>query len=199
MGKNKEKSDIPGQSRSVRRTKTALRNSLLELMKIRPILRISVKEICDAADVGRSTFYAHYKDQYDLLREMEDEIFAYFTDMLKKYKDEHIKKETIQIFEEILTYIANNNTAIQVILSENGDITFQKKLLYLFIMNKQIIKYFPKKEQDNEAMMYYFVFMIHGFNGLIHHWLKNNMAMPIPQMAGMMLKCIEQQFKFDLR
>ena len=46
----------PENSRNVRRTKLALRNSLIELMKNKSILRISVKEICDTADVGRSTF-----------------------------------------------------------------------------------------------------------------------------------------------
>jgi AcrR family transcriptional regulator len=44
-------------NRSVRKTKTALRKGLLELMKSRSILHISVTEICDIADVGRSTFY----------------------------------------------------------------------------------------------------------------------------------------------
>jgi len=198
MMKNKKTADSSEKSRSVRRTKTALRNSLIELMKTRSILHISVKEICDAADIGRSTFYAHYKDQYDLLGQIEEEIFTYFKDMLKKYFDRQIKIKAVQVFEEVLTYIANNSNNIQILLSKNGDEFFQEKLFYLFTMNKQIAKYFSANNHDDETKTCYIVFLIHGFDGLIQRWLKTNMAMPVQKLAGMMLKWIEQQVKLAM-
>jgi AcrR family transcriptional regulator len=196
MRKNKEIVGISEQGRSVKRTKTALRNSLVELLKTRSILRISVKEICESANVGRSTFYAHYNDQYDLFGQIEDEIFTYYNNMLKKYDVKRTKLEAVQVFEEMLTHIADNSNIIKVMLGENGDTVFQKKLLSLFIMNKQVMKYFTENQQDNEKKAYYSVFLINGLNGMIQHWLKNNMAMPVKQLAGMMLKCIEQQIQF---
>ena len=59
-------------NRKVRYTKMVTRDSLMELMKTRSILNIAVKDICDLADISRSTFYDHYKDQFDLLRQIED-------------------------------------------------------------------------------------------------------------------------------
>jgi len=168
----------------------------MELMKEKSILSVSVKDICDLADISRSTFYDHYKDQYDLLKQIEDETLAYFEDMLNRYKDKQTKKDTGQMVEEMLTYIANNGNTIHVLLSENGDLTFQKKLLYHFIMHNQITKYFTEKQQSEETMPYYSVFLVHGAIGLIQHWLKDNMTMPIPQLAKMLMKWTEHLIKF---
>jgi AcrR family transcriptional regulator len=70
MEKSERKND-----RRVRYTKTALKQSLLELMRDRPIEKITVKDICEKADINRGTFYAHYTDPYDLLTQIEDELF----------------------------------------------------------------------------------------------------------------------------
>jgi len=184
------------ENRKSRYTKMVLRESLTELMKEKSILSVSVKDICDLADISRSTFYDHYKDQYDLLKQIEDETLAYFEDMLIRYKDKQTKKETGQMVEEMLTYIANNGKTIHVLLSENGDLGFQKKLLYHFIMHNQITKYFSENQQSQETMPYYTVFLVHGAIGLIQHWLKDNMTMPVPQLAKMLMKWTEHQIKF---
>jgi AcrR family transcriptional regulator len=180
------------ENRRTRYTIMVIRESLMELMKEKSILSVSVKDICDLADISRSTFYDHYKDQYDLLKQIEDETLAYFEDILIKYKDKPAKKETSQMVEEMLTYIANNGKTIHVLLSENGNFIFQKKLLYHFIMHNQITKYFSEK-QNNETKPYYSVFLVHGAIGLIQHWLKNNMSMPIPQLAKMLMKWTEHR------
>jgi hypothetical protein len=97
--------------------------------------------------------------------------------------------------EEMLTYIANNGNTIHVLLGENGDIGFQKKLLYYFVMHNQITKYFSENQND-EAKIYYSAFLVHGAIGLIQHWLKDKMAMSIPQLAKMLMKWTEHQIKF---
>ena len=187
------------ENRKIRYTMMVIRDSLMELMKTNSIFKISIKDICGLADISRSTFYSHYKDQYDLLRQIEEETLAYFGDMLNKYKDRHSKREITQMTEEMLVYIASNGNSIQVLLSENGDIDFQKKMFQYFANHNQIKKYFSGKQLDDEAKTYYSVFLVHGFIGLIQHWLKNNMAMPIPQLAKMMFKWTEQHIKHNER
>jgi len=187
----KQKENHAVENRKIRYTKMVIRDSLMELMKTKSILSVSIKDICELADISRSTFYAHYKDQYDLLRQIEEETVAYFEGMLDKYKDKHSKKETAQMIEEMLTYMANNGNSIQVLLSENGDIAFQKKLFQHFANNNLVIKYFSEKQQDDEAKTYYSVFLINGYLGLVQHWLKTNMSIPVPQLARMLLKWAE--------
>jgi AcrR family transcriptional regulator len=62
-------------------TKHWIADRARELMRHKPIDKIRVTEICEAADVGRPTFYYHFKDKYDLVAWMfcTD---AYGTDIL---------------------------------------------------------------------------------------------------------------------
>lgn len=53
--------------RRVRRTRQLLIEALLALIIERGYEALSVQDILDRADVGRSTFYAHFRDKDDLL------------------------------------------------------------------------------------------------------------------------------------
>lgn len=52
-----------GEDRRVRRTRAALRRALVELVVERGYDRVTVRDVLDRADIGRSTFYAHYRDK----------------------------------------------------------------------------------------------------------------------------------------
>ena len=188
MRKNKENAAGAEQSRSVRRTKTALRNSLIELMKNKPILRISVKEICDTADVGRSTFYIHYESQYALLEEVEMDCLTVFEERLhinqplRKYTD----REITQKFEKILQFVADNSNSIQTLLSENGDTFFQRKFIQSFInYTKKTKNHYADNSIKDETSECYSVFVVHGAIALVQHWLKNNMHISVSDLAKM--------------
>ncbi|MFU8850435.1 TetR/AcrR family transcriptional regulator [Micromonospora sp. SL1-18] len=58
---------MPAQDRRVRRSQRLLREALVALIPEKGYDRITVQDILDRADVGRSTFYAHYRDKDDLL------------------------------------------------------------------------------------------------------------------------------------
>ena len=60
--------------RRILRTRQALRGALLELVKEKSFESISVEEITERANLGRATFYLHYKDKEDLLLEEFREI-----------------------------------------------------------------------------------------------------------------------------
>ena len=49
------------------RTKWWIEQTMKELMKTKPLSEIRVKEICEAAEIDRSTFYYHFQDKYDLV------------------------------------------------------------------------------------------------------------------------------------
>ena len=60
--------------RRVQRTRQALRNALLELIQEKEYDSISVEEITQQANLGRASFYLHYKDKEDLLVDEFNEI-----------------------------------------------------------------------------------------------------------------------------
>jgi AcrR family transcriptional regulator len=179
------------QSRKTEYTRMVLRNSLAELMREKPVTKITIKELCEKADINRTTFYTHYQDQYELLRQVEDETLAYVEDMLKQYNDKYSKREVTQMLEELFQYISNNSNSIQVLLSENGDTNFQKKVFHYFIHNEQVMKYFPDKTLNTETKEYFSVFAVNGAIGLMQHWLKNDMRLPVRELAKLLVKMIQ--------
>jgi AcrR family transcriptional regulator len=187
-GSLKRENKIARENRKTKYTKKVLRDSLIELMKDRSILHITIKDICDLADISRSTFYAHYDNQYDLLKHIEEETIVYFEDMLRKYDKKRSKNETIQMVEELLRYIASNSNSLQMLLSENGDILFQQRFIRRFIHQQHVMSYFAEKAVDNdEVKEYYSVFIIHGSIALIQHWLKNDMNISIYDLARLLI------------
>jgi AcrR family transcriptional regulator len=200
MGEESEK-DSGAVHRSVRRTKKALQDSMIELMKCHSCLVITVKDICDAADVGRSTFYAHYQSQYDLLKEIEDQAFAGTVQVMDNHlMDNHLIEHTEPStqdfctgFRELLEHIHSNRDSIQVLLSENGDARFQRQFFMAAIERMRLIrKRVGDKSPDKKELKYTSLFAIGGFIALIQEWLKSGIDMPIPAMAEMFTKLTKE-------
>jgi AcrR family transcriptional regulator len=89
----------------VQRTKTSLRNALMGLAREKPYDAIAVKEILGRANVGRSTFYAHFHDKNELLE-------SGIHDMLGAIHDRHPARdgadEPLAFSRPILDYIAEH-------------------------------------------------------------------------------------------
>ncbi len=67
MDKTTQLSENAAPDRRRQRTRQALSQALIALVQEKRYESITVQDICDRADVGRSTFYAHYQDKDDLL------------------------------------------------------------------------------------------------------------------------------------
>ncbi|MBQ6035886.1 MAG: TetR family transcriptional regulator, partial [Lachnospiraceae bacterium] len=57
----------------VRYTKEVLKKALLDLLKTKPISKVTIKELCEAAGLNRGTFYLHYYEPNDVLKEIEED------------------------------------------------------------------------------------------------------------------------------
>ena len=54
------------EDKRIRRTKKLLRQALTRLMQQKDFQSITVTDVVREADINRGTFYAHYRDVYDL-------------------------------------------------------------------------------------------------------------------------------------
>jgi AcrR family transcriptional regulator len=172
-------------------TQKAFKDSLLELMKTTPIRDIPVKAICSEAGISRSTFYTYYNDPYDLLYEIQNETLAKFEAKFAKQIQRFDLREIRNYYEETLRYIAENNDSIRVLLSENGDPSFVKKIIEWSIVNTQIvIKHTLEESVDEKMERAYSVFLVHGGIALFQDWIKQDMDIPIPKMAKIFTKII---------
>ncbi len=168
--------------RRTRYTRMVLQDSLIELMKEKPISKITIKELCERADINRSTFYAHYSDLYDLLHKVEGETFSWVKEAISNLMGEPDQQKTIKILEEIFQNLIKNSSHLQVLMSEQGDIDFQKRVFTL-IYEQIGINSSNKDSKNIKANESYFIFTVNGSVGLIQHWLKSGLKKSAKEMA----------------
>lgn len=76
MEKTAQLSSVRKTDRRTLYTKRVIKEALIELMGHKPFPKITVKELCAAAEINRGTLYLHYLDLADVLDEIENEVLA---------------------------------------------------------------------------------------------------------------------------
>ena len=170
------------QNRKTKYTKMVIQDSLVELMKEKSISKITIKELCEHADINRTTFYAHYSDQYKLLENIENDTLSWVKEIIAGFSGKTDKDDFIMNIEKVFEYLIENKNHIQVLMSEQGDIAFQRDLLSV-IYEQCGIWLIDDLNIDLTKTEFYFVFLVNGSIGLIQHWLKNGMKETAKEMA----------------
>ena len=115
--------------RRVRRTKALLLQGLMQLMETKDVKDISVKELSDLADINRGTFYLHYSDVYDMLAQLEDELFLEFHGIidrtLKPDTPVHAPRATLL---EIFSFLERHRAVARAMTGPHGDLAFVNRL-----------------------------------------------------------------------
>ena len=60
----------------IEKTKRSIYDAFVSLREKKPLEKLTVKELCEEADINKSTFYVYYRDVYDLSDKIEDEIVS---------------------------------------------------------------------------------------------------------------------------
>lgn len=153
----------------------------MTLLKEKQISSITVKELCELADINRSTFYAHYADQFDLLNQIEDELIDDMSTFLSSYNFE-MEEEVLQMTEKLLEYFASKQDECKTLLNKNGDSSFQKKVTTVahhFIMKNWL----PMSHFDKGISEYLSSFIVSGSIQMMKMWLYNGMDQSPKEMA----------------
>lgn len=177
--------------RRARYTRMVLKESLIELLKEKRISNISIKEICERADINRSTFYSHYQDQYDLVHQVEQEVLGEIREYLDSYSFDANESESLQLMNRIFQYIAGNGELCKTLLGENGNIDFQKEVM-MIVQSQCIKEWTERRSVDPDTAEYLYTFTINGSIGIIQRWLKGGLEVPVCAMAEMVIKLTNQ-------
>jgi AcrR family transcriptional regulator len=170
----------------VRLTQNLLKHALVQLMKEQHISKISVRAICEVADINRSTFYVHYADPYDLLAKIEEEVRYNLNGYLEKQEFSNNKPISVQILTRILEYVKDNAALFKALLSENCDFAFQKDIMEL----AQIVSSQNNQSLDNNTAEYIKIFSITGCISIVQKWLQDGILESPVQMSEFVIQIL---------
>ena len=165
-------------------TKRILQDSLLNLLQANHITEISIKRLCEEADMNRSTFYAHYQNQMEVLHEIEEETYQKVQDFMLSGIRSPGSADSVKIFEQLLTYIREQRGLFLILLGQNGSQDFQKKLMEL--TDKAATKS-GFSSAEGERNLYMKLYRIAGCTRVIEEWIKQDFDQPINKMAKLLV------------
>lgn len=162
-------------------TKRILASSLKELMKIKPLEKISIRELSEHANVNRQTFYYHFEDIYDLLKwTFQQETLQ----LLAVHENDLIWKEGLL---RLFKYLDENREICVCALRSLGR-GHLKRFFYADIHATfgKVIKEFGEKLQAPEE---YRSFLTHFYTlslgSLVESWLMGEMDQTPEQIIEM--------------
>lgn len=163
-----------------RYTQMVIKNCFVETLKTKPLSKISVTELCEGAQINRSTFYKYYDNPYDLLNKLED---SYLRSLEEKIS--HVAMDDFnQIFTIVLEDLKENEDYFRTIISENGDSKFRDSVFHLIYQAnlRSIQRIFPALTEVQQRWLFYF--FGEGFNGMLQQWMNGGMNEPIPDLVA---------------
>ena len=175
--------------RRIKYTKMLLKNGVIKLLEDYPISKITVKNLCETADVNRSTFYAHYTDAYDLLRQLEQEVYQELMEHISKHIFTDKTEEISQVMNVMLNYIEKNSDLFKVLLSENGNRSFQQDIMRI-TQQKSITDLQNDKNIDSRTSEYIQSFLLSGSISIIQEWLQDGMIEPYQKISELITKLL---------
>lgn len=184
------------EDRRISRTKRLLIHALTKLMQQKQVNEITVKELTDLADINRGTFYLYYKDIFDLLEKIENELFGKLEGIIDLREYEGISKQVKPILCDLFTLIEDNQEMCRVLLSPNGDINFLCRLNEVIREKYLQLCQNTKQRITEDDLDYYFSFIIFGWTGIICSWVNRGCPEPARHMADMTIQISSSNIHF---
>lgn len=157
----------------VRRTKRLLRQGLTELLREKSIKKITVRELSERIDINRGTFYLHYKDIYDLVDQIEKELFDEFEEILASYCIADLKTRPRKVFSDMCNFLYANREICAALLGDNGDINFILNLRR-FLRQKCLCDIAENYHLENLVEYnYIYSYFEAGAVGILRYWLEH--------------------------
>lgn len=175
------------------RTRSWIRNALVELIEEKGFEAITVKDITTRAKINRGTFYAHYQDKYDLMTKSQEEIMYELSAIIKRNLSATLAEigtatpnlvplsTAVTIFE----YLNDNSGFMKAVLGPKGDLTFQTKIKE-FIWKTLFNNSADSLIQEEDLLVpghYLTSYVASAHIGVIQEWLNRNTQESPQEMA----------------
>lgn len=175
------------------RTRQAIRDALVELIEEKGFEALTVKDITTQANINRGTFYAHYRDKYDLMAACEEEIMAGLSKILMKTIPSvaadlrhsparlTIDPHVTAIFE----FLNEHSRFMKAVLGPKGDMTFQTR--FKDFLRETMLGIHPDGQIKEELCLvpvaYYATYVGSAHFGVVQQWLESDRQESPEEMA----------------
>lgn len=143
---------IESQKPELTKARRAMQEAYLKLSREKAFSDISVKRLCETAQVARSTFYANYMNTDDLLAEIED---ALICDLLKVNEDmcsiRSRQESTNKYNENMMRFIREHHRELHILLIEQPDNRLINK--WKVAVKFHFFEILTKEEQENSGFV----------------------------------------------
>lgn len=191
---DKEKID-----KRVLKTKRNIRQSFMVLLEKKDFHKITVSELARHALIDRKTFYLHYQNTSELLKEFENDMLEHVLRDIVSMKvfDVH---ETLKVFNAIL----NENKVFFEAISRTGKNTFFLKRCEDIII--QLLQTQFKESAKENCLIYHFKYIASGTISAYMEWLSDEKRMDLQSLSDIIsellktnLTAVEKFAGFDLK
>ena len=175
--------------RRVIKTRRQLKKGLAALMKEKSVNQITVKELVEEVDINRSTFYLHFKDIQDLLREIEENMEAQIKRAIEEHPIVSGNENAFYFIEDMFRVLDEEREISKALIGPNGDMGFIHRIEQIIKENSRgtLEKMFPGKKED---LKYFYAFCLSGCLGLVKVWLNEGEEKSPDEMAQMTFNMI---------
>lgn len=180
-----------------RKTKSLIQQSFLQILSNKPFESITVGDITKKAGINRGTFYLHYKDKYDLLERIEEQLFTDFGNYIDELQSRYtstitFEKEQEQLASSFFSFIEDNSPILKIFLSDHGRAGFHLRFRDAFA--KKVRLNLEKNEEFISSLTvpidYYLSFITSAFLGLVEQWILNELEKTPEEMAALYIDII---------
>ena len=179
------------ENQRVRVSKQLLRTGLTDLLLEKSIHKISVREICDRAEINRTTFYKYYGSQYDLLADMENEVLTQIDHFLSSCSND--SKDNLQQLTRTIAFVGEHSTLCQILFNNNVDPSFPERLINLPRIRHMVTDHL-QTEDNEDNLEYMYSFVVNGGFSIIKSWLNKEVQETPEDIAALLNITISKLF-----
>lgn len=167
------------EDRRARRSRKLLKESLLELMKRKTFADISVRDVTDAADMNRGTFYLHYAGTSELLQSLEEDLLSELQALVDAHMQESVAVGSVApVFEPVLDFVAQHRDTCTILFNSSEASGFIQALQQLIRRNGGTLVNTWFRTRDPRLTDYLLNFLAWGLIGLLKEWFDQDLALP---------------------
>lgn len=163
-------------------TQLLLKTALIELMNEKPFSKITIKDICEQADLNRTTFYLHYNDQFELLSDIESEVQQKTIEYLSNARPSPDAKHMIEVF---LSYIRNQADLFRILLLDSDSENFRERFIRNSLENFKVN--IPLSCPEDEEP-YLLSFLLQGSINMITEWIRRGFDIDPSKLADLIYR-----------